>query len=91
VLKVKVERFSVAEGQARLDAILVGLVNESALAEEAAALGTFAGEQMATPGARAKNFAGAGDFEPFRHGLSGFDAFGTTHNLNSFSKKEGAL
>jgi hypothetical protein len=33
------------------------------------------------------DLAGGGDFKPLRHGLSSFDAFGTSHKINSIAKE----
>ena len=62
-------------------------VNQGAFAEGAAALGALAGEQVAAAGTAAEDLAGACDLEPFGDGFFGLNAFGTTHNLNWFSKK----
>jgi hypothetical protein len=43
--------------------------------------GVFALGQMAATGARAQRLARCGDLEPLSHGLSRFDAFGTSHKL----------
>src|SRR5882757_5943968 len=72
---------SVAERQVLGDAIRVRVVHDSGLAESAAAFGVFALGQMAQTRATAQDFAGAGDFEPFGHGLLRFDAFGTSHKF----------
>jgi hypothetical protein len=63
------------------DAVGVGRVHDGGLAEGAAALGIFALSQVAEAGAAMENLAGAGDLEPFAHGLSGFDAFGSSHKF----------
>jgi hypothetical protein len=47
----------------------------------AAALGAFGLGQVAQAGAAVENLARAGDLEPFGNGLSGFDAFGSSHKF----------
>jgi hypothetical protein len=42
---------------------------------------------MAFAGVTAHDFAGAGDLEPFAHGLSRFDAFGSSHKFYYFNCK----
>jgi hypothetical protein len=71
----------VAERQVLKDAISVGRVNDGSLAEMATAFGIFALSQVAEASAAVKNLACAGDFEPLAHGLSCFDAFGTSHKF----------
>jgi hypothetical protein len=71
----------VAERQILRDAISIGRVHDRALAEAAAVLGLFALQQMAFTGVAAQDFARAGDLEPLGHGLSCFDAFGSTHKF----------
>jgi hypothetical protein len=44
-------------------------------------LGVLALQQMAFASMAAQDFARAGDFEPFGHGLSCFDAFGSSHKF----------
>ena len=78
-----------AERQALCDAVSVGWINDGDLAEAAAALGVFGLGQMASAGVEAQDFAGGGDFEPLGHGFFRFDAFGTSHNFNSFAKECG--
>ena len=75
-----------AEREVLRDAIGVGRVKNRTLAEAAAALGIFALQQMAFAGVAAQDFARAGDLEPFGHGLSCFDAFGSSHKFNSIAK-----
>jgi hypothetical protein len=77
----------VAERQILQDAVGVGRVNDGCLAEMAAALGFFALCQMAEAGAAVENLARAGDLEPFGHGLSCFDAFGSSHKYIYFNCK----
>jgi len=77
----------VAERQILQDAISVGRVNDSNLAEAAAALGVFALGQMAQTGAAVENLARAGDLEPFGHGFFCFDAFGSSHKFIYFNCK----
>ena len=56
-----------APGEVLLDAIYVGLVNDSGSAEPAAALGLFPLQQVALAGMGAHDFASARDFESFGH------------------------
>ena len=70
-----------AEREVLDDAIGIGLVHLFAGAEVAAALGAFAAEQVAFAGAHAHDFAGAGDFKPFRHRFFRFNAFRPSHRV----------
>jgi hypothetical protein len=70
-----------AERQILRDAIYIRRIHDRALAETAAALGVFALQQVALAGMAAHDFARAGDLEPFGHGLSCFDAFGSSHKF----------
>ena len=70
-----------AERQILQDAIGIGCIHDGAFAEAAAVLGFFALQQMALAGVAAQDFARAGDLEPFGHGLSCFDAFGSSHKF----------
>ena len=76
-----------AEGQALGDAIGVGGVHDRILAQPAAALGVLGMGEMPAAGMGAHDLAGGGDLEPFRHGLSGFDAFRTSHKFISIAKE----
>jgi len=78
-----------AERQALRDAVKVGRMNDGSFAETAEALGVFGLRQMAATGGIVHGFAGGGDFEPLGHGFLGFDAFGTSHKINSFAKERG--
>jgi hypothetical protein len=71
----------VAEWQILQDAISISRVHDGTFAETAAVLGTFALQQVAFAGVAAQDFAGAGDLEPLGHGLSCFDAFGSSHKF----------
>jgi hypothetical protein len=68
-----------AERQILRDAIRIGGVHRSRAPETAAALGILGLGQMAVAGVVEQDFASAGDFEPFGHGLFRFDAFGSSH------------
>ncbi len=70
-----------AERQILQDAIGIGGMHDGALAETTATLGIFALRQMAETRAAAQDFARAGDFKPLGHGLSCFDAFGSSHKF----------
>jgi hypothetical protein len=74
-------RKSMAEWQILRDAVGIGRVHDGALAEPAAVLGFFALQQMAFAGVAAQDFARAGNLEPLGHGLSCFDAFGSSHKF----------
>jgi hypothetical protein len=71
----------VAERQILRDAVGIGRVHDGILAEAAAVLRLFALQQVAFAGVAAQDFARAGDLEPFGHGLSCFDAFGSSHKF----------
>jgi hypothetical protein len=70
---------SVAERQVLRDAIGIGRVHDGGFAKAAAVLRIFGLGQMAQARMAAENFARAGDLEPLGHGLSGFNAFGSSH------------
>jgi hypothetical protein len=70
-----------AERQILKNAIGIRRVYNGALAEAAAVLGLFALQQVALAGVAAQDFARAGDLEPLGHGLSGFNAFGSSHKF----------
>jgi hypothetical protein len=78
-----------AERQTLRDAVKVGRMNDGSFAETAQALGVFGLRQMAATSGIVHGFAGGGDFEPLGHGFLGFDAFGTSHKINSFAKERG--
>jgi hypothetical protein len=77
----------VAERQILQDSINIRCVHDGGFSEAAAVLGVFALQQMAFAGVTAQDFAGAGDLEPFAHGLSRFDAFGSSHKFYYFNCK----
>jgi hypothetical protein len=74
-------RKSMAERQILRDAVGIGRVHDGALAEPAAVFWLFTLQQMAFAGVAAQDFARAGDLEPLGHGLSCFDAFGSSHKF----------
>jgi hypothetical protein len=82
-------RKSMAERQILRDAVGIGRVHDGALAEPAAVFGFLALQQMAFAGVAAQDFARAGDLEPLGHGLSCFDAFGSSHKF-LFQLQKGA-
>jgi hypothetical protein len=84
-------KMSVAEWQVLDDPIGVGFVNDRSFAEPAATLRVFAREQMASAGVGAQHFAGCGDLETFGYGFLCFDAFGSSHKVNSRSKRAGNI
>ena len=77
-----------AEGQALLDAILVGRMDRGGARQAATALGILGLEQVALAGVRTQDFSARGNFEPFRRRLFGFDAFWTSHKVKFLSKQE---
>jgi hypothetical protein len=79
----------VAERQILGDAIGIGHIHDRSLAEGPATLGALGLRQVTEAGTAAEDFAGAGDFKPFGHGFLGFDAFWTSHNINSIAKERG--
>jgi hypothetical protein len=74
-------RKSMAERQILQDAVGIGGVHHGTFAEMTATFWIFALGQMAETRAAAQDFARTGDFEPFGHGLSCFDAFGSSHKF----------
>lgn len=78
-----------AERQVLGDAIGIGGVHHRDFAEAAQPFGVLGMGQMAATGAKAQDFAGSGDLEPFGHGFLGFDAFRTSHKINSIAKERG--
>jgi hypothetical protein len=71
----------VAEREVLLDTVNIRGMNHRGLAEAAEALGVFGLGQVTAARAMAQDLAGGGDFKPLRHGLSGFDAFRTSHKF----------
>jgi hypothetical protein len=78
------------ERQILRDTIRIGVIDFLACAKTTATLCVFGGEQMALAGAGAHDFAGAGDLEPFGHGLPSFITFGASHKF-TFVTKERAI
>ena len=76
-----------APRQTLRDAIRIGRIDLLGRAQVAAALGVFGRKQMALAGARAHDFAGAGDLEPFGHRLLRFDTFGASHKFKFVTKE----
>jgi len=76
-----------AERQVLDDPIRVGVVHLLGRSKIPAALGVFRGQQMPFARAGAHDLATGRDFEPFGHGFSRFNAFGTSHNINFFTKE----
>jgi hypothetical protein len=76
-----------AERKTLFDAIFVRGMDLSGAAQTAPAFGVFSLAQMPPAGARAQHFAARGDLESFGGGLFGLNAFGTSHNENSFLSK----
>lgn len=78
-----------AEREILGDAIRIGGVDHGGLAEAAAALRVFGVGQVAAAGGKTHGLAGGSDLEPLGHGFFRFDAFGTSHKLNSIAKERG--
>jgi uncharacterized protein (DUF697 family) len=70
---------SVAEGQILRDAIRIGGIHGGCATKPAAAFWGFALGQVAPARAGAQHFSRGRYLETFGHGLSGFDAFGSSH------------
>jgi hypothetical protein len=77
----------VTERQILRDAVSIGRINDHSTAETAAALGTLGLGQVAFAGVAAQDFSASRYFETFGHGLSGLDAFGTSHKSKFFNRK----
>jgi hypothetical protein len=80
-------KLAMAEREVLLDAVNVGFMNERSLAQAAEALGVFSLGQVTAASAMAQDLAGGGDFKPLGHGLSSFNAFGTSHKFCSIAKE----
>ena len=76
-----------AEGKALLDAIFVSGMDHGRATQTPPALGILGLAQMPPAGTRAQDFAAGGDFESFRGGFLGLNAFGTSHNKDNFRSK----
>jgi hypothetical protein len=79
----------VTERQILRDAVSISRINDHSTAETAAALGTLGLRQVASARAGAQDFAASRYLEAFGHGLSGLDAFGTSHKSKFFNRKRG--
>jgi hypothetical protein len=62
------------------DAVNVGRPEDRRFAKRTSAFGTLALHQVALARAAEHDFAGAGNFEAFDHGLFCFNTLGTSHN-----------
>jgi hypothetical protein len=78
-----------AKRQILRDAISVGGIHTGQAAQVAAALGVFALGQVAPARTGAQDFSASRNLETLGHGLSGFDAFGSSHKI--FFAKERRL
>jgi hypothetical protein len=78
-----------AEGQILRDTISVGGIHTGQAAQGATALGIFGLRQMAPARAGAQDFSASRNLETFGHGLSGLNAFGSSHKI--FIAKERKL
>jgi uncharacterized protein (DUF697 family) len=79
---------SVAEGQILRDAIRIGGIHGGCATKPAAAFWGFALGQVAPARAGAENFSASRDLKTFGHGLSGFDAFGSSHKIFVTKERE---
>jgi hypothetical protein len=77
---------SVAERQILRDAVSISRINDHRTAETAAALGILGLGQVAFAGVAAQDLSASRNLETLGHGLSRFDAFGTSHK-SILSKK----
>jgi hypothetical protein len=64
------------------DAVSIGRINDHSTAETTAAFGTLGLGQVSPTGAGTQDFSASRNFKTFGHGLSRFDAFGTSHKSN---------
>jgi hypothetical protein len=71
-----------AEGQILRDTISVGGIYTGQAAQGAAALGGFALGQVAPARTGAQDFPAGRNLETLGHGLSGFNAFGSSHKIS---------
>ena len=71
----------VAERQILFDSVHVRWSDEGGLSQGPAAFGIFALQQMPSAGASSRDFAGAGNLEPFAHRLPGLNSFGSSHKI----------
>ena len=78
-----------AERQILCDAIHISGIHRGCATETAAVFGSFALGQVAAAGAGAQDFSARRNLKTLGHGLSGFDAFGTSHKF--FIAKEHGL
>jgi hypothetical protein len=77
----------VAERQALRDAINVGGIHRGGAAQGTAAFRSFGLRQVAATGAGAQDFSASRNLKTLGHGLSGLDAFGTSHKSKSIAKE----
>jgi hypothetical protein len=76
-----------AERQVLQDPVLVRFIHEGLSAQPAAALGALGGTQVTPSRMGADGFAAGRDLESLGHGLSGLNAFGSSHNSSTFRQK----
>jgi hypothetical protein len=72
-----------AEWQILFDTINVGWPKNFGLFQPSAPLGILGAQQVTPTGAPKQHLAGAGYFETFGYGFSGFNTLGTSH-IGSF-------
>ena len=70
-----------AERQILRDAVGIRGIHTGQTAQRAAAFGIFGLRQMAPARAGAQDFSAGRNLETLGHGLSGFNAFGTSHKI----------
>jgi hypothetical protein len=70
-----------AKGQILRDAVSISGIHTGQTAQRAAAFGIFGLCQMAPARAGAQDLSAGRNFEALGHGLSGFNAFGTSHKF----------
>ena len=76
------------ERQTEFDSVHVRFVHQPGASEAPAAFGALGGKEVTLARIGAEHLASGGDFEPLGDGLLCFDAFGATHGLVPFVRKE---
>jgi hypothetical protein len=78
----------VAERQVLRDAIRIRGIDRGCATETAAVFGSFALGQVAATRAGAQNLSARLNLKTLGHGLSGLDAFGTSHKIFIAKERE---
>jgi len=81
----------VAEGEALLDAILVGGMHRRAASQPAAAFSALGLHEVTAAGTQAQDFSARSNLEALGGGLLRFNAFWTSHKSSAFFQKERAI